>query len=72
MNSELEQLNRRIEALEATLKSMAEHTLATSARLERWEQDGLPLSSLEMCAAHHPSDVSSLLSDCADEVSDTH
>lgn len=72
MNSELKQLNRRIEALEAALTSMAEHTLATSARLERWEQDGLPESFADKCAAHYPSDVSSLLSDCADKVSDTH
>lgn len=42
MNSELEQLNRRIEALEATLKSMAEHTAAIAKRLERWERDGVP------------------------------
>lgn len=72
MNSEVEELKRKVESLEAVLKSIAEHAAAISRRLKRWEQDGLPESFADKCAAHHPIDVSSLLSDCADEVSDTH
>lgn len=42
MNSEVEELKRKVESLETVLKSIAEHAAAISKRLERWERDGMP------------------------------